>query len=240
MSDSSQVLPLSASPATRGMFLRTCVVFYQKLKALVSSFKTFRWALPGIYGGRSTAGKPLVEGYDYLWYAFTTIPFGCLAAAFLLLGGTDHLLIFTFGICPGCGYILHINVLYSVVYWHRDMPFRLIGAKAKFMIEAIPLVTAAALHHLLEFNYGYLTLLVSCTGYFYTYAHFLRVAYDIKGIDVMLGLVMQVLTYMLNVGLLARALVLSFCFGICFYRYVMYCAPELPAHDKKELEQLPC
>ncbi|OIT39041.1 hypothetical protein A4A49_54754 [Nicotiana attenuata] len=184
--------------------------------------------------------EPLVQGYDYLWYFFTTIAFECLVAAFLLLGGTDHLLILAFGIFPGCGFILHNNVLHSVVYWHRDMPFRLIGAKAKFMIEVIPLVTAAVLRHLLDFNYGYPALLLGCTGYFYAFAHFLRVAYDIKGIDVMLGLVMQVLAYMLNEELLVRALVLSFCFCICFYRYVMYSAPELPAHDKKELEQLPC
>nr|XP_016510480.1 PREDICTED: uncharacterized protein LOC107827794 [Nicotiana tabacum]XP_016510481.1 PREDICTED: uncharacterized protein LOC107827794 [Nicotiana tabacum]XP_016510482.1 PREDICTED: uncharacterized protein LOC107827794 [Nicotiana tabacum] len=239
MGDSSQGLPLSASPATRGLFLRTRMICYQKLKAVISSFMEFNWLAPGLLG-RSTGGKPLVEGYDYLWYIFTNIAFGCLAAAFLLLGGIHHPYIFVIWICPGCCFLLHINVLYSVVYWHRDMPFQLIGAKAKFMIEVIPLVTAAALRHLLDFNYGYPALLLGCTGYFCAYVHFLRVAYDIKGIDVMLGLVMQGLAYMLNVELLVRALVLSFCFGICFYRYVTYCAPEVPAHDKKELEQLPC
>ncbi|KAM3327325.1 hypothetical protein P3S67_002451 [Capsicum chacoense] len=157
-----------------------------------------------------------------------------LGFSFLVPHGPAAALIFAF-----CQEFLYGIGLYSVIYWHRDSPFRLIGAKGKFMIEVIPMIVAAALPHpkLLESNDAYFFLLLSCTSYFYTFAHFLHAAYDIGFIDVFLGLAMVVFVRMLNGGLLVGALI--FCLGLSFYRYVRYRAPELPIHRKK-MEQLPC
>ncbi|XP_009615868.1 uncharacterized protein LOC107774812 [Nicotiana tabacum] len=235
-----EVLPLCAS--ARGLFLCTWTVSYQKcwqsLKTVVSFVKKFRWAWPASLGGPPSGGRPLVMGVEMLWWSLGILPYGCMVAAVLNFVRYPISLIVLIMLVGS--YFFHLAVLYSIVYWHQHMPFRLIGAKAKFMIEVIPMITAAALHHLLEFNYGYLALLLCCTTYFYAFAHFLHLAYDIGGIDVLLGIVMQVLAYMLNVELLVRALALSFCFVLCFYRYMTYCAPELPVPRKKELEQLPC
>ncbi|KAM3373677.1 hypothetical protein P3S68_012391 [Capsicum galapagoense] len=124
----------------------------------------------------------------------------------------------------------HVVALYSVVYWHREMsPFRLIGAKAKFMIEVIPVIAAAALRHLLKFDGAYYALLLSCTTYF-------SIPLPTSCTP---RLAMLVLVHRLNGELLVGALALILCFGLSLYRYMTYCAPELPIHRKKEME-LPC
>ncbi|KAF3634039.1 putative mitochondrial ubiquitin ligase activator of nfkb 1-A-like isoform 2 [Capsicum annuum] len=92
-------------------------------------------------------------------------------------------------------------------------PFRLIGAKAKFMLEIIPMIVAATLRLLLKYYYlKYVLLLLSCTTYFYTFAHFMHAAYDIGLRDVYLGLAMVVLVRKLNEEMLAGALIL--CLGV--------------------------
>ncbi|PHT80480.1 hypothetical protein T459_18532 [Capsicum annuum] len=112
----------------------------------------------------------LIVGNDYWWYLFGMIPFACAWVSFALFDEDPHpvtYVVFFFGLL-----IFHMVALHSVVYWHREMsPFRLIGAKAKFMIEVIPVIVAAALPHLLEFDDAYYALLLSCTTYFYTFAH---------------------------------------------------------------------
>ncbi|OIT21776.1 hypothetical protein A4A49_61119 [Nicotiana attenuata] len=250
------VLPLCDPPRSLYFDIATvtCQKGRQSLKTVVSIFNKIKRVFPDADHVPSTGGNAeyvflvflswlLRERNDIWWILFSNIPLLCMIAAFFKLTGDPKVytifLILNIMFIP-CGSIIHTVALLTVVYWHRDMPFQLIGAKVKFMIEVIPMITAAALHHFLEFNYGYLNLVLCCTTYFYTYAHFLHVAYDIGGIDVLVGLVMQVVGYMLNVELLVRALALSFCFGLSFYRYMTYCAPELPAHHKKELEQLPC
>ncbi|XP_060178602.1 uncharacterized protein LOC132608852 isoform X1 [Lycium barbarum] len=234
-----EVLPLCASP--RSLFLGTWTFFSQSFDAVVSSFKKFRWAVSG-FGVAGRAGR-FIYGNDLWWFLFSYVPWSCMFFALLKFTGARHvyniLMVLDIIIFPVSS-ITHSVVVYSVVYWYRDMPFRLMGAKAKFMIEVIPMIMAVTLHHLLEFNYGYLELLLGFTTYFYIFAHFTRIAYDIGVKDILVGLVMQVLGYMLNVELLVRALALSFCLGYSFYRYVTYCAPEVPVHSKKELEQLPC
>ncbi|KAM3231488.1 hypothetical protein P3L10_016847 [Capsicum annuum] len=95
----------------------------------------------------------LIVGNDYWWYLFGMIPFACAWVSFALFDEDPHpvtYVVFFFGLL-----IFHMVALHSVVYWHREMsPFRLIGAKAKFMIEVIPVIVAAALPHLLEFDDG--------------------------------------------------------------------------------------
>ncbi|PHT38127.1 hypothetical protein CQW23_21700 [Capsicum baccatum] len=139
-------------------------------------------------------------------------------------------------------HLLQVNLLPLSINKNHLEPFRLIGAEAIFLIEVIPMIVASALHHLLEFNYGYLYLLLGFTIYVSGCAHFMHVAYDIGGKDVLLGLVLQIPFYIVNGKLLIRALALSFCVVLCFCKYMMYSAPELPEHGKstKELEQLPC
>nr|XP_016481182.1 PREDICTED: uncharacterized protein LOC107802236 isoform X2 [Nicotiana tabacum] len=223
-------IPLCASPCGNA------TVSYQKgtqsLKVVVSIYKKIR--LPEAFGGQSDGG--LVRLEDIWWLIYSYFSFLCIVAALLNLELVPG--IFTFLFMMG-GFIIHFTAQYSVVYWHRDMPFQIIGAKAKFMIEVIPVMTAAVLHHLLEFNYGYLALLLGCTTYFYVFGHFMHVSYDIVEKDLLLELVMQVLVYMVDGELLVRALALTFCVGLCFYRYMIYCASEVPEHPKKELERLP-
>ncbi|PHT46516.1 NPL4-like protein 1 [Capsicum baccatum] len=131
----------------------------------------------------------LIVGNDYWWYLFGMIPYACAWVSFALFDEHPHpvtYVVFFFG-----HLFFHIVALHSVLYWHREMsPFRLIGAKAKFMIEVIPVIVAAALPHLLEFDGAYYALLLSCTTYFYTFAHFMHAAYDIGGKDVFLALTM--------------------------------------------------
>ncbi|KAL3360156.1 hypothetical protein AABB24_016583 [Solanum stoloniferum] len=230
---------LSASP--RRLFLHSWTVSSQSFKAVVTFVKNFRWAHPGVHVRTDT--NPIFEGYDVGWYFFSNIPSICTGYGMVKSTGDPRIykiLISLELILILVGTFIHHLAMYSIIYWFRDMPFRLIGAKAKFMIELIPIIMLAALHHFFEFNYGYLSLVVGFTTYFYIIAHFMHVAYDIEGKDVLLGLVMQVLAYLLNGELLFRALGLSFCVVLCFYRYVMYSTPELPHHRKKELERLPC
>ncbi|XP_075089847.1 uncharacterized protein LOC107802236 [Nicotiana tabacum] len=223
-------IPLCASPCGNA------TVSYQKgtqsLKVVVSIYKKIR--LPEAFGGQSDGG--LVRLEDIWWLIYSYFSFLCIVDALLNLEHVPG--IFTFLFMVG-GFIIHFTAHYSVVYWHRDMPFQIIGAKAKFMIEVIPVMTAAVLHHLLEFNYGYLALFLGCTTYFYVFGHFMHISYDIVEKDLLLELVMQVLVYMVDGELLVRALALTFCVGLCFYRYMIYCAPEVPEHPKKELERLP-
>ncbi|OIS98980.1 PREDICTED: uncharacterized protein LOC109232819 [Nicotiana attenuata] len=239
------VLPLCASLRDLSLDIATvtCEKGRQSLKTVVSIFNKLKRVFPDKDYVPSTGSSRLLrERNDIYWLHFSNVSMLSMVAAFVLLMGDPKVSMISIifeTIVPMCCCIIHMIAFFTVIYWHRDMPFRLIGAKAKFMIEVIPMIIAAGLHHLLEFNYGYLALLVCCTTYFYIYAHFLHIAYDIGGIDVLLGLVMQVLGYMLNVELLVRALVLSFCFGLSFYRYMTYRAPEVPPHHKKELE-LPC
>ncbi|KAM3357196.1 hypothetical protein P3S68_023910 [Capsicum galapagoense] len=178
----------------------------------------------------------MIVGNDWWWFVFSFIPIVTTTAWFFLSGphGPAAALIFAFyqNILYGIG-------VYSLIYWHRDSPFRLIGAKGKFMIEVIPMIVAAALLHHSEFDEeAYFFLLLACTTYFYTFAHFMHAAYDIGFIDVFLGLAMVVLVRMLNGGLLIGALI--FCLGSSFYRYLRYRAPELPIHRKKMEMELPC
>ncbi|XP_060179821.1 uncharacterized protein LOC132609717 isoform X1 [Lycium barbarum] len=228
-----EVLPLSP----RSLFLGIWTFFSQNFNAVVSSFKKFRWAWPWYRGGRT------LHGNDVWWSIFGNLSWFCMCLALLnfMVDPSRSMTLAALHVIFSTGALItHFTLMHSIVYWYGDMPFKLMGAKAKFMIEVIPMIIAAALHHLLEFNYGYLLLLLVFTIYFYTFAHFMHVAYDIGGKDVLLGLLMPVLGYMLNVELLLRALALSFCLGFSFYRYVTYCAPEVPAHSKKELERLPC
>ncbi|KAK4356791.1 hypothetical protein RND71_022401 [Anisodus tanguticus] len=244
MGDSSQVLPLYDHP--RGLATVTYQKGEQSLQTVVSLFNKIKRALLNKDHAPPPPGpRFLTMSYNAWLVVFGMVPFFCMVFAFRKLLGDPK----GFTICRVLyvivmlgGSIIHVVVLHCVTYWYRDMPFQLIGAKAKFMIEVIPMITVAILHHLLEFNYAYIAVLISigCTGYFYIYAHFMHVAYDIGGIDALLGLVMQVLGYMLNLKLLVGSFILSFCLCFSFYRYVTYCAPEVPDHPKKELEQLPC
>ncbi|KAG5588338.1 hypothetical protein H5410_048772 [Solanum commersonii] len=225
----------------RSLFLlRTWTLSSEKLKAVVTSVKNFRWIMP--WDPRHSHVF-IVDKDMWPWIIFGNIPpCSIIMGIPTLLGDPtfnnwlailDMILIFL-------GVLTHMALLTSILYWYRDMPFSLIGAKAKFKLEVIPMIIAAAFHHLLEFNYGYFCLILGFTAYFYTIAHFMRAAYDIGGKDVLLGLVMLVLAYFLKGGLLVRGLGLSLCVVLCFYRYVTYSAPEVPEHGKKELERLPC
>ncbi|KAH0637391.1 hypothetical protein KY289_037306 [Solanum tuberosum] len=225
------------------LFLRTWTLYSEKLKAVVTFVKYFRLIMA--WDPRHPRGDGLIVGMDMsLWYMFGRIPpISIIIGIMILLGDptiNNWLLIPDMILMFLGGMVTHPALLTSIIYWYRDMPFRLIGAKAKFKLEVIPMIIAAAFHHLLEFNYGYFCLILGITTYFYTIAHFMRVAYDIGGKDVLLGLVMLVLAYFLEGGLLVRGLGLSLCVVLCFYRYVTYSASEVPEHGKKELERLPC
>ncbi|KAF3634037.1 hypothetical protein FXO37_26699 [Capsicum annuum] len=154
---------------------------------------------------------PLIMGNDWWWILFSSIPLFCTWACFCLFIVPDEVTHFIF-LLSLAGF--HLTVLYSILYWHREMsPFRLIGAKAKFMLEIIPMIVAATLRLLLKYYYlKYVLLLLSCTTYFYTFAHFMHAAYDIGLRDVYLGLAMVVLVLKLNEELLAGALIL--CLGV--------------------------
>ncbi|KAM3231484.1 hypothetical protein P3L10_016843 [Capsicum annuum] len=241
------ILPQRSSP------LRSIVMVpYQKgkqsLKAAVSILKMIR--LPPLlsYKPSKVEVDPrkrhkrlpanLIVGNDYWWFLFGNIPYLCAWVSIGLFDKDPNPVIYVFGFLGLL--FFHSVALHSVLYWHREMsPFRLIGAKAKFMIEVIPVIVAAALRHLLEFDGAYYALLLSCTTYFYTFAHFMHAAYDIGGKDVFLALTMLVLVHRLNEELLVGALALILCLGLSLYRYMTYCAPELPIHPKKEME-LPC
>ncbi|MCD7464899.1 hypothetical protein HAX54_000169 [Datura stramonium] len=232
--------PDMGDSSLRGRLAALNLTYQKGLQAVVSLFNRINKAFSG------TGAGFLMLPYSLWWILFSLVPFVSVVASILNLMGDPKVftlfLVLDLIVMIG-GYLIHCVVLFYVVYWYRDMPFQLIGANTKFMIEVIPMITVAALHHLLAANYAYIALLISlgCTGYFYTFAHFLHVAYDIGAIDVSLGLVMQVLGYMLiKVELLFRGLALSFCLGFSFYRYMTYCSPEIPAHHKKESELLPC
>nr|XP_009631299.1 uncharacterized protein LOC104121110 [Nicotiana tomentosiformis] len=182
----------------------------------------------------------LIVGDDWRWFLLNFIPLWCIWAVFpIFVEDAGPVTFFSYYIVSTNAYLIP---WYSVCYWHREMsPFRLIGAKAKFMIEVIPMIVAAALHHLLEYNVGYFVILLGCTACVYIFTHFMHAAYDIEHFDFLLGLAMLVLVHWLNEELLVGVLVLSFCLCLSFYRYMTYCAPELPNHPKKELEEeLPC
>ncbi|KAG5588334.1 hypothetical protein H5410_048768 [Solanum commersonii] len=220
--------------------LRTWTLSSENLKAVVTSVKNFRWIMPWA----PERFHSFIVGKDmWPWIMFGSIPLCSIIMGILILMGdpsVNEWLAILDMILMILGLLTHLSLLTSIFYWYRDMPFRLIGAKAKFKLEVIPMIIAAAFHHLLEFNYGYFLLILGFTTYFYIIAHFMRAAYDIGGKDVLLGLVMLVLAYFLKGGLLVRGLGLSLCVVLCFYRYVTYSAPEVPVHGKKELERLPC
>ncbi|KAG5588332.1 hypothetical protein H5410_048766 [Solanum commersonii] len=273
----------------RSLFLRTWTLSSEKLKAVVTSVKNFRWIMPWaperfprrppmanssqhnhiilllvltcmrrentkislettIFShclGVPNAVCVFVTSIPFLsdsfivgkdiwpWIMFGSIPLCSIIMGILILMGdpsVNEWLAILDMILMILGLLTHLSLLTSIFYWYRDMPFRLIGAKAKFKLEVIPMIIAAAFHHLLEFNYGYFLLILGFTTYFYIIAHFMRAAYDIGGKDVLLGLVMLVLAYFLKGGLLVRGLGLSLCVVLCFYRYVTYSAPEVPVH----------
>ncbi|PHT27100.1 hypothetical protein CQW23_33294 [Capsicum baccatum] len=235
------VLP-RASP--RSLFLRTWEVSSQSLKAVVSFVNNFRCEVPWFDVPPNYVG-PFIEPSDLWWLLVINAPSLFVGFAYINLmnGLSGYKISQVLGpILLSGGILTHVVVLSFVMYWYYDRPFRLIGAEAIFLIEVIPMIVASALHHLLEFNYGYLCLLLGFTMYVYGCAHFMHVAYDIGGKDVLLGLVMQIPFYIVKEKLLIRALALSFCVVLCFCKYMMYSAPELPEHGKstKELEQLPC
>ncbi|KAM3327345.1 hypothetical protein P3S67_002471 [Capsicum chacoense] len=234
-----QVVPPCASP--RRLFLRTWEVSSQSLKAVVSFVNNFRCEVPWF----DTPPYYVWLLTELFWVQVINNPSLCIAFAYrnLMDGLRGYKISQLLGAILLSGGILnHFVVMYFVIYWYYDRPFRLIGAEAIFLIEVIPMIVASALHHLLEFNYGYLYLLLGFTMYVYGCAHFMHVAYDIGGKDVLLGSVLQIPFYIVNGKLLIRALALSFCVVLCFCKYMMYSAPELPEHGKstKELEQLPC
>ncbi|KAK4732678.1 hypothetical protein R3W88_025666 [Solanum pinnatisectum] len=220
----------------RSLFLLRTWTF--SLKTVVTSVKNFRWIMPWVERSHgSIVGKDM-----WSWYFFSSIPPCSIIVGILILMGDpvgNAWLSILEAIVVFLGFLTHLTLLTSSLYWYRDMPFRLIGAKAKFKLEVIPMIIAAAFDDLLEFNYGYFCLILGFTTYFYTIARFMRAAYDIGGKDVLLGLVMLVLAYFLKGGLLVRGLGLSLCAVLCLYRYVTYSAPEVPVHGKKELERFP-
>ncbi|KAM3249868.1 hypothetical protein P3L10_011638 [Capsicum annuum] len=236
-----QVVPPCASP--RSLFLRTWEVSSQTLKAVVSFVNNFSCEVPWVY--QSPNVGPLIEPSDLWWLQIINTPSLCMGFAYINLmnGLRGYKISQVLGpILLSGGILTHVVVMSFVMYWYYDRPFRLIGAQAIFLIEVIPMIVASALHHLLEFNYGYLYLLLGFTMYVYGCVHFMHVAYDIGGKDVLLGLVLQIPFYIVNGKLLIRVLALSFCVVLCFCKYMIYSAPELPEHGKitKELEQLPC
>ncbi|XP_059288671.1 uncharacterized protein LOC132042058 [Lycium ferocissimum] len=178
----------------------------------------------------------VIEGIDYWWTGFSFFALICIYVWLLLLSGIQYsfaLFVFIYNGIP----LLHGIAVYTVCYWRRaSYPYRLIGAKAKLMIEVIPMIVAAAIRVFTDDDRYLVLLLLGCTSYFYTFAHFLHVAYDIGAKDVFLGLSMLLLVHRLSEELLVGASALSFCLCLSFYRYITYCAPQLPIHPtKKEL-----
>lgn len=194
---------------------------------------------------------------EFLWWAFSAFPPYCLNIAFeyfvtipLHLDRVICTLVAFLYITLQCIVLLY-PMLNNYRYPFRT-PIRSVGPRGKFMIDFVPALTAAALHHrlnlnnhdgllhFLEFNYGHLFLLLGCTTYFYVIIHFMRSAYDIGGKDVILGLAMQTFCFMVNGGLLVRAVAFIFCFGISFYRYMTYSDPPAsPPRPKMESDRLP-
>ncbi|KAK6780277.1 hypothetical protein RDI58_022461 [Solanum bulbocastanum] len=129
-----------------------------------------------------------IVGKDmWLWYFFSNIPQCSIIVGILILMGDlsvkDWLPILD-TILTVLGFFTHLTLLTFILYWYRDMPFRLIGSKAKFKLEVISMIIAAVFHDLLEFNYGYFCLILGFTTYFYTIVYFMRTTYDIGGKDV--------------------------------------------------------
>lgn len=191
---------------------------------------------------------------DFLWWLFHGFPPYCLLMAFGdFVAEPLHI-----GIVICAPFALFCTAIqaflfYTLIYWNTYTPYKLLGAQGRFMIEFIPALTAAAWHQLLVFKlgdlslfdifnaeYGPICLLLACTTYFYQIAHFMHRAYDISPKDVIVGLAMQVLCYMLCGELFIRALALFFCFSLCLYRYATYAAPDVIPHPKREAEELPC
>nr|XP_018625443.2 uncharacterized protein LOC104093649 [Nicotiana tomentosiformis] len=234
------ILPLLASPLPcieplyASRLGRIMMVSYQKCrrswKAVVSILKMTRYPT-------GADVDPNLFGNERWWHLSTFVPWSCTYLSFMtLLDFSDPFYITIFVLVY---FGVHILSWYSVCYWHREMsPYRLIGAKAKYMAEAIPMVVAAALRHLLEFNYYHFGLLLGCTTYFYIFAHFLHAAYDITGKDVLGAIAMLVLVEELNKELLVGALALSFCLGLSFYRYMTYSAPSCLVDLKVLVEDL--
>uniref|UniRef100_M1DWP3 Uncharacterized protein n=1 Tax=Solanum tuberosum TaxID=4113 RepID=M1DWP3_SOLTU len=117
------------------LFLRTWTLSSENLKSMVTSVKNFRWIMPW---DPSEGG--LIVGMDMsLWYIFGSIPpISIIIGIMILLGDPtvnkwllipDTILMFLGGM------FTHPALLASIIYWYRDMPFRLIGAKAKFKLE---------------------------------------------------------------------------------------------------------
>ncbi|XP_059315946.1 uncharacterized protein LOC132066741 [Lycium ferocissimum] len=211
-------------------------VSYQKgmqiFKFVIAIWNMTRFPLPFSIG----ANQHVIAGNDYWWAGFSFIALACTSGWVLLLSGIQYscapFLIIYIG-----GMLVHGTAVHSVCYWHRESyPYRLIGAKAKLMIEVIPMIVAAAIRVFTDDDRYLIILLLGCTSYFYSFAHFLHVAYDIGGKDIFLGLSMLLLVHRLSEKLLVGASALSFCLCLSFYRYMTYCAPELPIHPtKKEL-----
>ncbi|OIT02886.1 PREDICTED: uncharacterized protein LOC109227501 [Nicotiana attenuata] len=204
------VLPLCASPhpcvepPRASRFCSIVSVSYKKcrhfLRAVVSILKMIR--LPGL----CTCSQPVdVVGDDWIWFLLGFIPLWCIWLVFpICVKGASDITFISYYIVSTTAYLIP---WYSVMYWHREMsPFRLIGAKAIFMIEVIPMIIAAALHHLLEYNVGYFVILLGCTTCVYIFAHFMHAAYDIGDSDFLLGLAMLVLVNWLNEEMLVGVL----------------------------------
>ncbi|KAK4724562.1 hypothetical protein R3W88_027341 [Solanum pinnatisectum] len=168
------VLPILCVSPLRRMFLRAWPIF----SSFINKFR-YLASMPNL--------GPFVGYYDICWLLFSYIPWLCISHALLNLIVHDFDIVM-FIIILGL-YVTHNIVIHFVKHWHRDMALRLMGAKAKFMIEVIPVITLATLYHVLEFNYGYLCLLLGLTTYFYTFAYFIHVAYDVGAKDVLTGLV---------------------------------------------------
>lgn len=176
---------------------------------------------------------------ELLWWVFSSLPPQWLSVVFNYFVAIPLNLN---GVICIMGFFIY-TILQSLVMIYPFLnncwyPYKTsMGPKGKFMIDFIPALAAATLHHyrynddedkglwqFLELNYGYLFLLLSCSAYFYVIVHFTRRAYDISLKDVMLGLAMQTFCFMVNGALLVRGMALGFCFGISWYRYMTYSA----------------
>ncbi|KAL3530458.1 hypothetical protein ACH5RR_009780 [Cinchona calisaya] len=71
------------------------------------------------------------------------------------------------------------------------------------------------------------------TADLYVFPHFLKIAYDISIWDILFGLVMQIVGFMVARNIYTVTPFLLIYAGVIFYRYMSYSPPQIPDCDKE-------
>ncbi|KAL3530314.1 hypothetical protein ACH5RR_009636 [Cinchona calisaya] len=135
---------------------------------------------------------------------------------------------------PAMGFIfIHGFCVTLAMYCGRGKAFRCLGKVGKLIIEVISASVAATVRYFLGYNIFYLMILAGLTTDLYVFPHFLQIACDIGIWDILFGLVMQIVGFMVVRNIYTVTPFFLLCAGVIFYRYKSYSPPQIPDCDEE-------